>query len=123
MIAPTAAAAAPRATSCATFCVEPPGLTPGRASIVTALLAGCIPVLFAPEQDRPLTGAAGGTRGASCSTCAGAAGLRRGRARAFRERRRRMRATIVNERARFRSRRVRGGARPVAARRRGRRLD
>ena len=36
----------------ATFCVEPPGLTPGRASIVTALLAGCIPVLFAPEQDR-----------------------------------------------------------------------
>ena len=36
----------------ATFCVEPPGLTPGRASIVTALLAGCVPVLFAPEQDR-----------------------------------------------------------------------
>lgn len=36
----------------ATFCVEPPGLTPGRASIVTALLAGCIPVLLAPEQDR-----------------------------------------------------------------------
>jgi hypothetical protein len=28
------------------------GLTPGRASIVTALLAGCIPVLFVPEQDR-----------------------------------------------------------------------
>ncbi|KAH8095351.1 phosphopyruvate hydratase [Aureococcus anophagefferens] len=36
----------------ATFCVEPPGLTPGRASIVTALLLGCVPVLFAPEQDR-----------------------------------------------------------------------
>lgn len=35
----------------ATFCLEPPGLTPGRSSIVTALLLGCIPVLFAPEQD------------------------------------------------------------------------
>lgn len=35
----------------ATFCLEPPGLTPGRASILTALLLGCIPVLFAPEQD------------------------------------------------------------------------
>ena len=35
----------------ATFCVEPPGLTPGRASIVTALLFGCVPVLLAPEQD------------------------------------------------------------------------
>lgn len=35
----------------ATFCLEPPGLTPGRASIVSSLLLGCIPVLFAPEQD------------------------------------------------------------------------
>ncbi|KAJ1451683.1 exostosin family-domain-containing protein [Pelagophyceae sp. CCMP2097] len=34
-----------------TFCVEPPGLTPGRQSIVNALLLGCIPVLFASEQD------------------------------------------------------------------------
>ncbi|KAJ8601869.1 hypothetical protein CTAYLR_002684 [Chrysophaeum taylorii] len=36
----------------ATFCLEPPGLTPGRASIVADLLFGCVPVLFAPEQDR-----------------------------------------------------------------------
>mmetsp|Transcript_8889 Transcript_8889/g.13656 ORF Transcript_8889/g.13656 Transcript_8889/m.13656 type:complete len:492 (-) Transcript_8889:1294-2769(-) len=35
----------------ATFCLEPPGLTPGRSSIVTALLLGCIPVFFAKEQD------------------------------------------------------------------------
>ena len=36
----------------ATFCLQPPGLTPGRSSIMTALLLGCIPVLFAKEQDR-----------------------------------------------------------------------
>lgn len=34
-----------------TFCVEPPGTTPGRQSIVNALLLGCIPVIFSREQD------------------------------------------------------------------------
>ena len=77
----------------ATFCVEPPGLTPGRASIVTALLAGCVPVLFAPEQtgSGPRTGAAGGTRPLAmldtrCATGGAYVGARCGR---FRERRRR----------------------------------
>ena len=36
----------------ATFCPQPPGDTPGRASMMTALLLGCIPIYFAPEQDR-----------------------------------------------------------------------
>jgi len=35
----------------ATFCPQPPGLTPGRSSIVTALLLGCVPVFFSEEQD------------------------------------------------------------------------
>ena len=34
------------------FCLCPPGDVPYNKRYFTALLAGCIPVLFAPEQDR-----------------------------------------------------------------------
>ena len=34
-----------------TFCLEPPGFSPPRKSIVDSILSGCIPVLFYPKAD------------------------------------------------------------------------
>jgi hypothetical protein len=38
----------------ATFCLEPPGFSPPRKSILDSLLSGCIPVLFYPNAAYPI---------------------------------------------------------------------
>ena len=90
MIAPTAAAAAPAPPAQRDLLRRAARPAPGLASIVTALLAGCIPVLFAPEQTGlALRRAAGGTRRASCRHAPGGEPASGTRAGGSRERRRR----------------------------------